>query len=129
MRKTHNVFVEDQDKKIPYELLNFGELKKYLIVLEPILKSFGYTYDLEKLSKFFKEEQQRFFKKFEINSNEKLKEIMKANKYLYLDVNNGKIPEAFKNEKILNQIIKERNIDYSKLLNDTKNNNFGDREI
>lgn len=139
LASTHTKYVKENSKNqpefidIPFEMLNNNVIKKYLSILNPILNSFQFKYDIDKLNDCMHLLRNKFLKDLNINNMNDLKLSMKNPKF-YREINNYafSIPEKFKNEKVRDNYANHIYNNIKSYLNIGKNNSkidIEDREL
>ena len=139
LASTHTKYVKENLKSqsefidVPFEMLNNGVINKYLSILNPILDSFKFRYDINKLKDCMDLLRNKFLKDLNINNMNDLKLSMKNPKF-YREINNYalSIPEKFKNEKVRNNYANHIYNNIKSYLNIGKNNSkidIEDREV
>ena len=116
LKKTmkHDNIEYNKNINMPYELLSFKEIKNYLSILDPILQSLHYEYNLKGLKKFFDMEQEEFLEKHKITSKKDLISELQTNGGLYWEINNYKVPESFKEKYVVKDAVAKRKLNYPK---------------
>lgn len=139
LASTHIKYVQENSKKlaefidIPFEMLNNDVIKNYLSILNPILNSFQFEYNTNKLNECMDLLRNEFLNNLNINNKNDLKLAMKNPKF-YREINNYafSIPEKFKNEKVRDNYANHIYNNIKSYLNIGKNNSkidIEDREL
>ncbi len=108
--KLNHSMISNAYKFAPFILLNWGDLKRYVNILQPILNSIDIKYDMEKVHNQFIKNKTCFLLENGIYSKKTLLNCMQTSNELYgpllnfKDKNNVRITNVLKEEKITKQI-------------------------